>query len=102
MTTTTARPKKEKTFEEAMDRLEQIVSEIESDGLGLERQFELFQEGMALARFCDGKLTDVQKSVEVVLKESASEWKTAPFETGDPLSAAADVDADDSDGDDRR
>ena len=86
--TTTARPKKEKTFEEAMDRLEQIVSEIESDGLGLERQFELFQEGMALARFCDGKLTDVEKSVEIVLKESAEEWKTAPFETGEPESAA--------------
>jgi exodeoxyribonuclease VII small subunit len=103
MTTTTARPKKEKTFEEAMDRLEQIVSEIESDGLGLERQFELFQEGMALARFCDGKLTDVQKSVEVVLKESASEWKTAPFETAEPESSAAgSVDADDGDGDDRR
>jgi len=98
--TTTARPRKEKTFEEAMDRLEQIVSEIESDGLGLERQFELFQEGMALARFCDGKLTDVQKSVEVVLKESASEWKTAPFEAGDPDSAAGIADADD--GDDRR
>jgi exodeoxyribonuclease VII small subunit len=80
---TSTRPRKEKTFEEAMDRLEQIVSEIESDGLGLERQFELFQEGMSLARFCDGKLTDVQKSVEVVLKESASEWKTAPFATGD-------------------
>ena len=102
MTTTTARPKKEKTFEEAMDRLEQIVSEIESDGLGLERQFELFQEGMALARFCDGKLTDVQKSVEVVLTESASEWKTAPFETEEPESAALGGEDDADDGDDRR
>ncbi len=82
--------KKEKSFEEAMDRLEAIVSEIESDGLGLERQFELFQEGMALARFCDSKLTDVQKSVEVVLKESAGEWKTEAFE-----SAETDADGDD-------
>ncbi len=97
---TTARTRKEKTFEEAMDRLEQIVSEIESDGLGLERQFELFQEGMALARFCDGKLTDVQKSVEIVLKESASEWKTAPFDTGEAPEEDDDDDADD--GDDRR
>ena len=72
--------KKDKTFEEAMERLEAIVAAIESDELGLEKQFELFQEGMALARFCDGKLTDVQKSVEIVLRESAGEWKTAPFE----------------------
>jgi exodeoxyribonuclease VII small subunit len=72
-------PKKERTFEEAMSRLEEIVAEIESEQLGLERQFELFQEGMGLARFCDGKLSEVQKSVEIVLKEAAGEWKTAPF-----------------------
>jgi exodeoxyribonuclease VII small subunit len=34
----TARPaKKERSFEEAMERLEAIVSEIESDELGLEK-----------------------------------------------------------------
>ena len=74
--------KKERSFEEAMERLEAIVSEIESDELGLEKQFELFQEGMTLARFCDAKLKEVQKSVELVLKESGEEWKTVPFETG--------------------
>ena len=90
----TARPaKKERTFEEAMERLEAIVSEIESDELGLEKQFELFQEGMTLARFCDAKLKEVQKSVELVLKESGEEWKTVPFETG--LSPAEGSDDDD-------
>lgn len=79
----TVRPRKERSFEEAMSRLEEIVGEIESEELGLERQFELFQEGMALARFCEGKLTEVQKSVEIVLKEAAGEWKTAPFEASE-------------------
>ncbi len=91
----TIRPKKERSFEEAMDRLEAIVSEIESDGLGLERQFELFQEGMALARFCDTKLTDVQKSVDVVLKDAAGEWKTEAFADGTAPMVG------DEDGDDR-
>ncbi len=86
------RVKKEKSFEEAMERLEAIVAAIESDELGLEKQFELFQEGMALARFCDGKLTDVQKSVEIVLKESAGEWKTAPFESAEASVEDADED----------
>jgi len=76
----TARARKERTFEEAMARLEQIVAEIDSEELGLEKQFELFKEGMGLARFCDAKLTEVQKSVEIVLKESGEDWKTAPFE----------------------
>ncbi len=87
--------KKERSFEEAMDRLEAIVSEIESDELGLEKQFELFQEGMTLARFCDAKLKEVQKSVELVLKESGEEWKTVPFETA--LSPAEGSDDDDRD-----
>ena len=90
----TARPsRKERSFEEAMERLEAIVSEIESDELGLEKQFELFQEGMTLARFCDAKLKEVQKSVDLVLKESGEEWKTVPFETG--LSPAEGSDDDD-------
>jgi exodeoxyribonuclease VII small subunit len=74
--------RKERSFEEAMERLEAIVTEIESDELGLESQFELFKEGMTLARFCDAKLKEVQKSVELVLKESGEEWKTVPFEAG--------------------
>jgi exodeoxyribonuclease VII small subunit len=86
--------KKEKSFEEAMRRLEEIVAEIESEELGLEKQFELFQEGMTLARLCDRKLTEVEKSVEVVLKDSGSEWKTAPFDTGE-------VSGEDADNDDR-
>lgn len=85
--------RKEHSFEEAMERLEAIVTEIESDELGLERQFELFKEGMTLARFCDAKLKEVQKSVELVLKESGEEWKTVAFQ-GEP---EGDEDSDDDD-----
>jgi exodeoxyribonuclease VII small subunit len=75
----TGRVKKERSFEDAMARLEAIVAELEGDDRGLEKQFALFQEGMELARFCDHKLTEVEKSVEIVLKESSEEWKTEPF-----------------------
>jgi exodeoxyribonuclease VII small subunit len=81
------RPRKEKSFEEALGRLEAIVAELEGEDRGLEKQFSLFQEGMDLARFCEKKLSEVEKSVEIVLKESAEEWKTAPF---DPAEAEDD------------
>ena len=80
----TGRPRKERTFEYAMTRLEAIVAELEGEDRGLEEQFALFQEGMELARFCDLKLGEVEKSVEIVLKEAAGEWKTAPFDPGRP------------------
>ncbi len=78
----TTRPRKERSFEDALERLEAIVAELEGEGeaTGLEKQFALFQEGMELARFCDHKLTEVEKSVEIVLKEASEEWKTAPFD----------------------
>jgi exodeoxyribonuclease VII small subunit len=85
----TVRMKKEKSFEEAMERLEAIVAELEGEDRGLEEQFALFQEGMELARLCDKKLGEVEKSVEIVLKEASGEWKTAPF---DPGRAAEDED----------
>ena len=94
---TTRLSKKERSFEEAMERLEAIVAELEGEDRGLEKQFALFQEGMELARFCDAKLKEVGKSVELVLKESGEEWKTVPFESA-PFAAE---DSDDSD-DDRR
>jgi exodeoxyribonuclease VII small subunit len=76
----TSRVKKDRSFEEALARLESIVAELEGEERGLEKQFALFQEGMELARFCDRKLSEVEKSVEIVLKESAEEWKTEPFD----------------------
>ena len=76
----TSRGRKDRSFEEALSRLEAIVAELEGEERGLEKQFALFQEGMELARFCDRKLSEVEKSVEVVLKESAEEWKTEPFD----------------------
>jgi exodeoxyribonuclease VII small subunit len=78
----TGRSKKDRSFEDAMTRLEAIVAELEGEDRGLEQQFALFQEGMELARFCDKKLGEVEKSVEIVLKEAAEEWKTVPFDPG--------------------
>ena len=60
----------------------------------LKRQFELFKEGMGLARFCDTKLNEVQKSVEVVLKESGEEWKTEAFLTETDDDGSGDDDRD--------
>lgn len=86
--------KKEKSFEESLLRLEEIVAEIESEELGLEKQFQLFSEGMALARLCDRKLTEVEKSVEIVLKDTDAGWETAAFEEGT-------ISGEDADDDDR-
>jgi exodeoxyribonuclease VII small subunit len=64
------------TFEKALDRLQQIVSELEDPKRGLESSLVLFEEGVALSRFCRGKIDEIQKRVEVVLRETPEGFET--------------------------
>ena len=45
-----------KTFEESMARLEQIVRAMERGDVALEESLKLFQEGTELVRSCDAQL----------------------------------------------
>ena len=72
------------TFEKALERLQEVVAELEDPAKGLERSLELFEEGVALSRFCRSKIEEIQKRVEVVLKETPEGFLTEPFEEGAP------------------
>lgn len=80
------------TFEKALERLSEIVSELEDPAKGLERALELFEEGVALSRFCRGRIDEIQKRVEIVLRETPDGLETGPFEP-----EAADGEAGDDD-----
>lgn len=56
--------KRELTLEQAMDRLDEIVAELDGGGLALEEALHLFEEGTRLARQCDKKLKTAQLKVE--------------------------------------
>ncbi|HEV8268539.1 MAG TPA: exodeoxyribonuclease VII small subunit [Thermoanaerobaculia bacterium] len=71
---------KELTFEKALDRLQDIVNELQDPEKGLEKSLELFEEGVALSRFCRGKIDEIQKRVEVVLKETPDGFETEPLD----------------------
>ena len=68
------------TFEKALERLERIVAELEEPERGLEASLALFEEGVALSRLCRGKLDEIQKRVDVVLKETPDGLVTEPLD----------------------
>ena len=68
------------TFERALSRLQDIVSELEDPEKGLEESLVLFEEGVALSRFCRGRIDEIEKRVDVVLKETAGALVTEPLE----------------------
>ncbi len=62
------RSKQDKTdlpFEDAMDRLEKLVVELEGGDLPLEQSLERFEQGIRLVRHCSERL----RAVEVRIRE---------------------------------
>jgi exodeoxyribonuclease VII small subunit len=70
----------EKKFEEAMERLEQIVEILESGDLALDESLKVFEEGMGLVNFCTKKLEEAEQKVTILIRESEGKWTQQPFE----------------------
>jgi len=56
-----------KTFEESMARLEQIVRSMERGDVALEESLKLFQEGTDLVRSCQKILDEAQLQVKKIM-----------------------------------
>ena len=56
-----------KTFEESMMRLEQIVRAMEQGNVPLEESLKLFQEGTELVRSCGKLLDEAQLQIQKVM-----------------------------------
>jgi exodeoxyribonuclease VII small subunit len=56
-------------FEEAMEKLEKITEELEQGNLSLDAALERFEEGMKLIGFCEKRLDEVEKKIQVLIKE---------------------------------
>jgi exodeoxyribonuclease VII small subunit len=70
--------KKEK-FEEALQKLEAIVTQMEEGDLPLEETLKAFEEGVRLARFCAGKLDEAERKVEKLMRDQAGKLQTTSF-----------------------
>jgi exodeoxyribonuclease VII small subunit len=67
-------------FEEALQRLEQIVDQLEAGTLPLEESLKVFEEGVGLARRCARYLDEAEKRIELLTRDENGLLKTQPFE----------------------
>lgn len=58
-----------KKFETALKELEKVVERLESGELSLEESLAAFEEGVRLVKYCNQKLTDVEKKIELLVKD---------------------------------
>jgi len=57
-----------KTFEQAIEKLEAIVDELEQGELPLEETIKKFEEGMELSKFCTDKLNQAEQKLKKLVK----------------------------------
>jgi len=78
------------TFEQALERLETIVEQLEDGKLPLEQSIERFEEGVVLSRFLEGELGRAEKRVQELVDRAGAPG-TRPWaeddlaETGEDL-----------------
>jgi exodeoxyribonuclease VII small subunit len=68
----------EPTFEDALKKLEAIVTEMESADLPLETLLSRYEEGVKLARACQSKLADAELKIQRLEKAADGELTLKP------------------------
>ncbi|WP_281163399.1 exodeoxyribonuclease VII small subunit [Marinococcus halotolerans] len=71
----------EQSFEQAMEKLEQIVERLEEGEVPLEKAITMYQEGMTLSNTCHEKLQKVEKQMDEIVDENG---EVTPLDSEEP------------------
>lgn len=69
-----------KSFEEKMENLEKIVTELEKGDLNLDDSVAKFEEGIKISKECNKILEEAEKKITILLNQDG-EMKEENFET---------------------
>jgi exodeoxyribonuclease VII small subunit len=67
-------------YEDALKRLEKLVTELDRSELDLETRLKKFEEGTKLARVLLKKLDQAKKKVEILVKTQVGDAALVPFD----------------------
>ena len=68
-----------KTFEQSLKELEDIIEQLESGDIPLEKALKLFEEGVSLSKFCSSKLDEVERKISVLIKDQNGNYTEKAF-----------------------
>jgi exodeoxyribonuclease VII small subunit len=83
---------KPKAFETSLEELERIVRELEQGELTLEKSLELFEQGVKLSRECQERLSQAERRIEILMRDSQGRAAVRPFDPEVETGAADDED----------
>lgn len=70
----------QQSLESALERLEEIVSEMDSESVELEHAIELFQEGMKLTKYCREQIAEAEQEVKKLVEDAEGEITLEEFD----------------------
>ena len=71
---------KSMSFEDAVQRLEEIVADLENSEIKLDNMLKLYEEGSELVKMCLAKLDDVEKKISILSAENGNRIKENPLD----------------------
>ena len=77
-------------FEEALARLETIVTDLERGELPLDESLKIFEEGIKLSKTCLKILDDAERKVEILVQEKDGKKRIQAFSIGQEPSKESD------------
>ncbi|NRN88559.1 exodeoxyribonuclease VII small subunit [Lactobacillus helveticus] len=77
-------PTKKNNFEEQLNSLEKIVTNLENGNVPLEDALKEFQEGVKISRELDKKLTSAEETVAKLIDSDGTEHKLDPNNAATP------------------
>ena len=81
------------SFEEALQKLEEIVNEMERGNLPLEKMITSFEKGSILASACQSKLDALRTKIEILRKDRQSgSYKWTPLQNAEQPSVPENTD----------
>ncbi len=75
-----SKTKEELTFEESLNRLEQIVEVLEAGNASLDESIKLYEEGMTLAKSCMTRLNEAKLKLKKIQKNAGGALEESEIE----------------------
>lgn len=73
----------DKKFEAALEDLEHVVEQLECGELSLEDSLAAFEKGVGLVKYCNQKLNEVERKIELLVKDKDGNLQLKAF-AGEP------------------
>lgn len=80
MPTSAKKTAPELNFEDAMNRLEEIVEQMESGKMLLEELIVRYEEGMKLVKVCQDRLASAEQRIEIITRDHEGKMVVKKFE----------------------